>query len=64
MIERGEQLRQFPWPALDAASLASAMRWLMAILSLGCVLALVNRALRRARWLASDDKRPGGAGGD
>ncbi len=64
MIERGEQLRQFPWPALDAASLASAMRWLMAILSLGCVLALVNRAMRRARWLASDDKRPGEAGGD
>ena len=64
MIERGEQLSQFPWPALDAASLASAMRWLMAILSLGCVLALVNRALRRARWLASDDKRPGETGSD
>jgi hypothetical protein len=59
MLERGERLSQFPWPTLDAASMASAMRWLMVILSLGCVLVLVNAALRRMRWLPSDDKVPG-----
>ena len=58
MLERGEQLRQFPWPALDAASLASAMRWLMAILSLGLLLALVNAVLRRMRWLPADNRTP------
>ncbi|TMH23621.1 MAG: HupE/UreJ family protein, partial [Betaproteobacteria bacterium] len=35
MIERAERLRRFPWPSLDAAFLASAMRWLMLILLLG-----------------------------
>ena len=36
MIDRGERLRQFPfvWPALTAATLASAMHWLMGILIL------------------------------
>jgi hypothetical protein len=36
MIDRGEQLRQFRfvWPALTAATLASMMHWLMAILIL------------------------------
>jgi HupE / UreJ protein len=64
MLERGEQLRQFPWPALDAASLASAMRWLMAILSLGLLLALVNACLRRMRWLPADNKSPVESRGD
>ena len=58
MLERGERLSQFPWPALDLATLASAVRWLMVILSLGCVLVLVNAALRRMRWLPSNDKVP------
>ena len=34
MIERGEQLAQFPMPALDAAFLAGLMRGLMAALIL------------------------------
>jgi hypothetical protein len=59
MLERGERLSQFPWPTLDAASMASAMRWLMVTLSLGCALVLINAALRRMRWLPSDDKVPG-----
>lgn len=63
MLERGEQLSQFPWPTLDAASMASAMRWLMAILSLGCLLALANAALCRMRWLP-DNKAPGEPSGD
>ncbi len=64
MLERGERLSQFPWPTLDAASWASAMRWLMLMLSLGCVLALVNAALRRMRWLPSNDKVTGEPSGD
>jgi len=36
MIERADRLRQFrfEWPALDAALLASVLRWLMVILTL------------------------------
>ena len=34
MIERGDRLKQFGWPVLSAASLASAMRWLMFIMIL------------------------------
>jgi hypothetical protein len=64
MLERGERLSQFPWPTLDTAFLASAMRWLMLILSLGCVLLLVNAALRRMRWLPSNDKVPVEPSGD
>ncbi len=64
MLERGEQLRQFPWPILDAASLASAMRWMMVVLGLGLVLALVNAALRRMHWLPTDNKSPAAPRGD
>ena len=43
MIERWEHLRQFQfqWPALDAALLASAMRWAMVILLLAALAWLV-----------------------
>ena len=34
MIDRGERLRQFGWPAIGTAQLVSAMRWLIAILIL------------------------------
>jgi hypothetical protein len=34
MIDRGERLRQFGWPAISTAQLVSAMRWLIAILIL------------------------------
>jgi HupE/UreJ protein len=56
MTERAERLSQFPWPALDAESIASAMRWLMVALVLGCAVALVNTALRRLRWLPASQK--------
>jgi hypothetical protein len=46
MVERGERLSQFPMPALDAALLESAMRWLMAVLMLGGLVWLVNEALQ------------------
>jgi hypothetical protein len=48
MLERGERLSQFPWPAPDAATLASAMRWLMAALILvGLVWLLRARGRKR-----------------
>ncbi len=50
MLERGQQLSQFPWPVLDAATLASAMRWAMA------ALLLLAAALVWVRW------RRGGSG--
>ncbi|HLG14758.1 MAG TPA: HupE/UreJ family protein [Blastocatellia bacterium] len=48
MTERGERLRQFQWPALDAALLASVMRWLMVIVALAGVIWLLRGLLRRA----------------
>ena len=49
-VERADRLRQFPWPALDLATLASAMRWTMALLVLGALMWLVRVRLRaRAR---------------
>jgi hypothetical protein len=47
MLERGERLGKFPWPALDAPTLASAMRWLMLLLILGGFAWLVSGMLRR-----------------
>jgi len=34
MIDRGERLRQFGWPAISTAQLANVMRWLIVILIL------------------------------
>ena len=34
LLERWERLSRFPWPTLDAATLASAIRWLIALLVL------------------------------
>jgi hypothetical protein len=58
MTERAERLSQFPWPTLDAAFVASFMRWLTLILVLGCAIWLVNAALRRSGWLTSEGKVP------
>ena len=43
MLDRAERLRkyQFEWPALTAASEASALRWLMVIIILACLVWLV-----------------------
>ena len=32
MLERGEKLKQFPWPRFGSAELASALRWLILVL--------------------------------
>jgi hypothetical protein len=46
MTERAGQLRQFQAPALNAALLASAMRWLMAALILAALVWMASRMLR------------------
>src|SRR5712692_4899014 len=47
MIDRGERLRQFGWPAISAAQLASAMRWLMVLLVLAGGVWLIGVLRRR-----------------
>ena len=47
MLERGERLGQFPWPAFDAATLASAMRWLIALVAMAAGMWAVNAVLRK-----------------
>jgi hypothetical protein len=47
MVERLQLLSQFPWPDLDAATLASAMRWLMVVLILGTTLWAVSGIVGR-----------------
>ena len=53
MLERGEQLWKFPFPAIDAALLASAMRGLIALIILGALVWLMNGVVRR--WMAVRD---------
>jgi hypothetical protein len=51
MIERWDRLRQFrvPWPALDAALLAGALRGLMVVVAAAGLVWLVRSVLRPAR---------------
>jgi hypothetical protein len=55
MLERGAQLAKFPFPTLDAAFIASAMRGLMAVLILAALVWAANSWLRR--WIAADSLR-------
>jgi hypothetical protein len=54
MLERGERLAKFPFPALDAASAAAAIRWLMALLVVGALgwlaAGAIQRYLKRSPW--------------
>jgi HupE / UreJ protein len=63
MLERGERLRQFPWPHLDAASAAVLMRWLILAIVLAATIWRVDVWLRRQGWLLSAPKSPS-AGAD
>jgi hypothetical protein len=49
MLERGENLARFPFPAPDAASIAAAIRWLMALLVVAALAWLGAGAIRRSR---------------
>ena len=53
MIERGEQLAKFPFPKIDAAFLASALRGLIAMLILALAVLLANGWLRR--WIQAQN---------
>jgi hypothetical protein len=62
LLERGERLGKFPWPGLDAASLAGAIRWLMALMILAGLAWLVREAIqRRRRWLRRQDEAARGS---
>jgi hypothetical protein len=58
MIERADRLRkfQFHWPALNAALLASVMRWLLLILILAGLVWVVFRLLRQRAERSSRSK--------
>ena len=47
MLERGDDLAKFPFPKIDAALLASAMRGMIALLALGAGAAVLNALLKR-----------------
>jgi hypothetical protein len=47
MLERGDQLAKFPFPKIDAALLAGAMRGMIALLVLAAGVALLNALLKR-----------------
>jgi hypothetical protein len=49
LLERWERLSKFPWPSLDAATLASAIRWLMALLALVGAVWIVSDVIRRSK---------------
>ena len=56
MIERWATLRQFPWPAVDAARSPAAMRWLMAALAAALAVWAADRFVRR--WMAAEEAPP------
>ena len=60
MVERGERLSQFPWPATGVATLASAMRWLMAALILGGLVWLLRARRGRNRGSSVEHDRKDG----
>ncbi|HEX3484036.1 MAG TPA: HupE/UreJ family protein [Micropepsaceae bacterium] len=47
MIERFDVLRQFPWPQVTAADLASGLRWLMALVAIAAVAWLLSAMMQR-----------------
>jgi len=59
MLERGEQLAKFPFPTLDAAFLAGAMRGMIAALILAALVWLANGLLRR--WIQAEASSPASA---
>jgi hypothetical protein len=50
MGDRFDVLRQFPWPTITASGLASALRWLMAIVAISAALWLVSQLTQNLSW--------------
>ena len=48
MIERFDVLRQFPWPTITAAGLASVLRWLILIVAIAAAAWLVSLMAQRS----------------
>jgi uncharacterized membrane protein YwaF len=57
MTVRWATLSQFPFPALDAAALASLMRWTMAAIVVGLLLWWMSGVVRRWEGLAAETPR-------
>lgn len=57
MTERWAVLSQFPFPVLDAAALASLMRWTMAAIIVSLILWWMSGVVRRWEGLATDAPR-------
>jgi hypothetical protein len=63
MIERGERLRQFGWPTMNVALLATAIRWLMVIVVFAGVVWLIG-IVRRRRIAAAESNIDATVGSD
>jgi hypothetical protein len=63
MGDRFDVLRQFPWPTVTAAGLASTLRWLMVLVALSAALWLVSQ-LKHLSWpgLTRPPSAPASAG--
>jgi len=63
MTERGDRLSQyrFEWPALTAALMVSAIRWMMLIVVVGGLIWLVLGALRQPTDRSAEHEAPVGA---
>jgi hypothetical protein len=48
MTDRFEVLRQFPWPAVTTAGLATTLRWLMAVVLVAGIVWLVHVFTQRS----------------
>lgn len=57
MLERGDKLSRFPWPAFDSATFASGLRWLMLVVALGGLVWLIS-VLRQHRAQGQAVKPP------
>lgn len=60
LLERGAQLAKFPVPALDLASAASGVRWLLVAVIVAAVLWSMNGRVRQ--WMEIDRRRGGDSG--
>ena len=54
LLERFEVLRKFPLPAIDAATAASLIRWLLATVTLAALVVFADRWVRR--WIPQKEK--------
>jgi hypothetical protein len=56
MLERYEKLSRFPWPTLDPGAMASAIRWLIALLIVAAIAWAVAARLRKKTALGSEPR--------